>query len=100
MGTRRSSTRSRSARTYWPRPGPWARPAAVSVRTDVLVADHPEQAIVDRATEAGADLLVMASARKPTTHRAFFGHRIDYVISHAKCPVAVVAASSTNGTKK
>jgi nucleotide-binding universal stress UspA family protein len=42
----------------------------------------------------------MASARKPTTHRAFFGHRIDYVISHAKCPVAVVAASSTNGTKK
>lgn len=71
----------------------------VRVTTDVLVADHPEQAIVERA-EHGADLVVMASGRKPSTHRAFFGHRIDYVISHAACPVAVVAASSTNGSKK
>jgi Kef-type K+ transport system membrane component KefB len=71
----------------------------VRVNTDVIVADHPEQAIVERA-EGGADLVVMASGRKPSTHRAFFGHRIDYVISHATCPVAVVAASSTNGSKK
>jgi Kef-type K+ transport system membrane component KefB len=67
----------------------------VAVTTDVIVADHPEEAIVERASEGGADLVVMASGRKPTTHRAFFGHRIDYVISHASCPVAVVAASST-----
>lgn len=71
----------------------------VSVSTDVIVADHPEQAIVERASEGGADLVVMASGRQPTTHRAFFGHRIDYVISHAGCPVAVVAASS-GGPKK
>jgi Kef-type K+ transport system membrane component KefB len=71
----------------------------VTVNTDVLVADHPEEAIVERASN-GADLVVMASGRKPATHRAFFGHRIDYVISHAECPVAVVAASSTGGTKK
>jgi Kef-type K+ transport system membrane component KefB len=72
--------------------------SGVTVNTDVIVADHPEQAIVERAEE-GADLVVMASGRKPTTHRAFFGHRIDYVISHAACPVAVVAASSGNGSK-
>lgn len=72
----------------------------VRVNTDVLVADQPEQAIVDRANGGGAELVVMASGRKPTTHRAFFGHRIDYVISHASCPVAVVAASSTGGSKK
>lgn len=71
----------------------------VRVNTDVVVADHPEQAIVERA-EQGADLVVMATGRKPTTHRAFFGHRIDYVISHARCPVAVVAASPGNGSKK
>jgi Kef-type K+ transport system membrane component KefB len=71
----------------------------VRVNTDVVVADHPEQAIVERA-EGGADLVVMASGRKPSTHRAFFGHRIDYVISQASCPVAVVAASSTSGAKK
>lgn len=69
------------------------------VNTDVLVADHPEQAIVERAGQ-GADLVVMATGRKPTTHRAFFGHRIDYVVSHAPCPVAVVAASPGNGSKK
>ena len=71
----------------------------VTVNADVLVADHPEQAIIERADQ-GADLVVMASGRRPTTHRAFFGHRIDYVIGHARCPVAVVAASSGTGSKK
>lgn len=71
----------------------------VTVNTDVIVANHPEEAIVERA-ESGAELVVMASARKPITHRAFFGHRIDYVISHAPCPVAVVAASPGNGSKR
>ena len=61
----------------------------VKVNTDVLVADHPEQAIVERAAKR-ADLVVLASGRTPVTNRAFFGHRIDYVINHAPCPVAVV----------
>jgi nucleotide-binding universal stress UspA family protein len=65
----------------------------VTVNADVLVANHPEEAIVERA-EHGADLVVMASGRKQATHRAFFGHRIDHVIAHARCPVAVVASSS------
>ncbi|HEX8771235.1 MAG TPA: cation:proton antiporter [Acidimicrobiales bacterium] len=62
----------------------------VTVNTDVLVADHPEQAILERA-ERRADLVVLASGRRPVTDRAFFGHRVDYVISHAPCPVAVVS---------
>jgi nucleotide-binding universal stress UspA family protein len=70
----------------------------VSVNTDVIVANHPEEAIVERAGR-GVALVVMASGRKATTHRAFFGHRIDYVISHSECPVAVVAAASGNGSK-
>src|SRR5206468_5335896 len=36
----------------------------VTVNTDVLVADHPEQAIVERA-ERRADLVVLASGRRP-----------------------------------
>jgi nucleotide-binding universal stress UspA family protein len=71
----------------------------VTVKTDVVVATHLEEAIVERADQ-GAALVVMASGRKAATHRAFFGHRIDYVISHARCPVAVVASSSGNGPKK
>jgi len=66
------------------------RSKGVAVNTDVLVADHPEQAIVERA-ERRAELVVLASGRKPVTTRAFFGHRIDYVISRAPCPVAVVS---------
>ncbi|MDQ4067926.1 MAG: cation:proton antiporter [Actinomycetota bacterium] len=62
----------------------------VRVNTDVLVAEHPEQAILERAQRQAA-LVVLASGRKPVTNRAFFGHRIDYLISHADCPVAVVS---------
>lgn len=62
----------------------------VTVNTDVLVADHPEQAILERA-ERRADLVVLASGRRSVTDRAFFGHRIDHVISNASCPVAVVS---------
>lgn len=61
----------------------------VKVNTDVLVADHPERALVERAEER-ADLVVLASGRTPVTDRAFFGHRIDYVIENATCPVAVI----------
>lgn len=62
----------------------------VPVTTDVLVADHSEWSIVERA-RARADLVVLATGRKPVTQRAFFGHRIDYVVEHAPCPVAIVS---------
>jgi nucleotide-binding universal stress UspA family protein len=65
------------------------RAMGVTVNTDVLVADHPEHAIVERA-ERRANLIMMASSRRPVTQRAFFGHRIDYVVGHAPCPVVVV----------
>jgi len=67
------------------------RSMGATVNTDVLVADHPENAIVERARRR-ADLVVLASSRKPVTQRAFFGHRIDYVVGNAPCPVIVVSA--------
>jgi Kef-type K+ transport system membrane component KefB len=67
------------------------RSMGATVNTDVLVADQPESAIVERA-QRRADLVVLASSRKPVTQRAFFGHRIDYVVAHAPCPVVVVGA--------
>jgi len=66
------------------------RAMGVAVETDVLVADHPEHAIVERA-ERRADLVVLSSTRRPVTQRAFFGHRIDYVVGNAPCPVVVVS---------
>ncbi|MEN3315782.1 MAG: hypothetical protein V7605_2016 [Acidimicrobiaceae bacterium] len=67
------------------------RSMGARVETDVLVADHPENAIVERAGRR-ADLVVLASSRKPVTQRAFFGHRIDYVVGNSPCPVIVVSA--------
>jgi nucleotide-binding universal stress UspA family protein len=67
-----------------------AEAMGVRVNTDVLVADQAEEAIVERA-QRRADLVVVASGRKPVTNRAFFGHRVDYLISHTDCPVAVVS---------
>ncbi len=67
------------------------RSMGATVDADVLVADHPENAIVERAGRR-ADLVVMASSRKPVTQRAFFGHRIDFVVGNAPCPVIVVSA--------
>ncbi len=66
------------------------RAVGATITTDVLVADQPEHAIVERAERRG-DLVVLASGRKPVTQRAFFGHRVDYVVGHATCPVVVVS---------
>jgi Kef-type K+ transport system membrane component KefB len=67
------------------------RAMGANVNTDVLVADHPENAIVERAQRRAA-LIVLASSRKPVSQRAFFGHRIDHVVANAPCPVVVVSA--------
>ena len=60
-----------------------------TVHTDVVVADHDEEAIVERA-QHDVDLVVMASSRSRVTQRAFLGHHVDYVVRHASCPVLVV----------
>jgi Kef-type K+ transport system membrane component KefB/nucleotide-binding universal stress UspA family protein len=61
------------------------------VETGVLVADHPEHAVVERARR-GADMIVLSSNRRAVTQRAFFGHRVEYVVAHAHCPVVVLSA--------
>ena len=62
-----------------------------TVHTDVIVADHDEEAIVERA-QSGVDLIVLAGDRSPVTQRAFLGHQVDYVVRHAACAVLVVNA--------
>ncbi|MDP8987851.1 MAG: universal stress protein, partial [Actinomycetota bacterium] len=62
-----------------------------TVHTQVIVADHEEEALVARA-RSGVDLIVLAASRAPVTQRAFFGHHIDHVLRHAPCPVVVVSA--------
>jgi len=60
--------------------------------TDVVVSDHAEQAIIERATDP-SDLVVVASDRRPVTQRAFFGHRVDHILANAPCTVVVVSGA-------
>jgi nucleotide-binding universal stress UspA family protein/small basic protein len=62
-----------------------------TVHTQVVVADHEEEALVERA-RSGIDLTVLAASRAPVTQRAFFGHHIDHVLRNAPCPVVVVSS--------
>lgn len=65
--------------------------AGVRVHAEPLVTDRPrEHAIVERARQTGADLIVLASSVQPVTRRAFLGHALDHVLRHAPCPVVVV----------
>jgi Kef-type K+ transport system membrane component KefB len=63
-----------------------------TVHTDVLVADNPANAIVERLHRRG-DLVVLSSSRRPVSQRAFFGHGTDYILREAPCPVAVVSVN-------
>ena len=48
-------------------------------------------AIVEQATERGADLIVLGSSPRWRRQSAFFSPTVDYVLRHAPCEVLVVA---------
>ncbi len=68
------------------------RQVGAEVLTDVLVDDRPERAILDRARESDADLVVLGSERSSLSRRAFFGYRVEYILKNAPCSVAVVSS--------
>jgi nucleotide-binding universal stress UspA family protein len=61
-----------------------------TVDCNVLVSDHPENAIIERAKQR-CDLIVVASNRRLVSQRAFFGHRTDHILENADCPVVMVS---------
>ncbi len=63
----------------------------VSVATEVKVAAQPEAEIVERANSGDFDLLVIGSVTRPLSNRAFFGHRVTYLIENAEIPVLIVS---------
>jgi len=68
------------------------RAVGATVEGHVLVSDHPERAIVERA-EQRCDLIVVASHRRLVTQRAFFGHRTDHILENSARPVLMVSRS-------
>jgi nucleotide-binding universal stress UspA family protein len=69
----------------------------ISIDSWVKVASNAEATIVEAAHESEFDLLVIGASNRPLTDRPFFGHRVNYILKHARIPVAIVALRSRVG---
>jgi nucleotide-binding universal stress UspA family protein len=49
------------------------------------------EAIIDAATESGADLIVLGSSPRWRRQSRFFSPTVDYVLRRAPCEVLIVA---------
>jgi len=68
----------------------------VRVQTRMVRARLAGEAIVDAATEAGADLVVLRASRKNGgRRRRVFGRTVEFVLKHAPCRVMVAAPPSS-----
>jgi basic amino acid/polyamine antiporter, APA family len=63
----------------------------VEIETDVVRARALGEAIVDKAEEIGADLIVMGSAPRWRRQSRFFSPTVDYVLRRAPSEVMVLA---------
>lgn len=71
----------------------WASRFGARTETLLVQGDTPDQAILAVARERNADLLVLGSGLRVASTRAFFGNRIERMLTEAPCTVAVVCAS-------
>lgn len=69
------------------------RTLGTRVTAEVIETEHePQEELVSLADEGEYDLVVLGSSIRPTTQRAFLGHRVEHVLRNAPCPVAVVSS--------
>lgn len=63
----------------------------VAIESDVVRTRAIGEAIVHKAAEIGADLIVMGSSPRWRRQSRFFSPTVDYVLRHARCEVMVIA---------
>ncbi|SEW15304.1 cation:proton antiporter domain-containing protein [Natrinema salifodinae] len=68
------------------------RQLGAEVLTTVEVSQRPEATMIDLADQDDVDLIVMGTEMRPVSKRAFYGHRVEYVIQNADCPVGIVSS--------
>lgn len=68
--------------------------ASLGVRTngEVRVGRDPETVILEFARTRGYDFIVLGTSIRPGSDRLFLGSRVERILNHAPCPVAVVNA--------
>lgn len=69
------------------------RSLGAEVKIHILKGSSPQQKILTFAVDQQVDLIVLGSHLRMATGRAFFGHRVDAILSKATCPVAVVSST-------
>ena len=89
--TRRCPRRRRAPRPRSPRRSRSARENGVEVHTSTIRARAIGRAIVDRARELDADLIVLGSSPRWRRQSRFFSPTVDFVLRHAPCEVLIVA---------
>lgn len=72
----------------------------VAVDGVLRVASNAEAEIVTMANGGDFDLLVVGALSRPLTDRPFLGHRIHYILEHARIPVAIVTLPSQSYTTR
>ncbi|SEQ35055.1 cation:proton antiporter domain-containing protein [Natrinema salaciae] len=63
-----------------------------TVLTRVTISETPETEIVDLADRTDADVIVMGANMRPISRRVFLGHRVEYVVRNAPCPVTILSS--------
>lgn len=71
----------------------WAERFGATTEALVIDEEEPDQGILTVAAARGVDVIVLGSGLRVSNTRAFFGHRIERILSAADCPVAIVSAS-------
>ena len=65
---------------------------AVATTNAIEAEREPHEELVALAKSGDYDLVVLGSSIRPTTQRAFFGHRVEHVLRNAPCPTVVVSS--------
>ena len=63
--------------------------AGVPCETEVVLSDHPYEAIVDASKAKGCDLILMASHGRRGVQALLIGSETQKVLTHSKIPVLV-----------
>ena len=66
-----------------------AEDAGVPCETEVVLSDHPYEAIIRTATSRGCDLIMMASHGRRGVQAMLLGSETQKVLTHSKIPVLV-----------
>ena len=63
--------------------------AGVPCETEVVLSDHPYEAIIDASRSKGCDLIMMASHGRRGVQALLLGSETQKVLTHSKVPVLV-----------